>query len=52
MCIRDRDSGFKHGTRPGIGDIYVHEPISTAILAADYADELKEIVYAKINSKL
>lgn len=46
------DSGFKYGTRPGIGEIYVHEPISTAILAPDYADELKEIVYAKINSKL
>ncbi|MBY0541919.1 MAG: 1-acyl-sn-glycerol-3-phosphate acyltransferase [Sphingobacteriaceae bacterium] len=46
------DSGFKYGTRPGIGNIYVHEPISTAILAPENADELKEIVYQKINSKL
>lgn len=46
------DSGFKYGTRPGIGNIYVHEPISTAILAPENADELKEIVYQKINSRL
>lgn len=46
------DSGFKYGTRPGIGDICVHEPISTAILAVEDADQLKDIVYAKINSKL
>jgi 1-acyl-sn-glycerol-3-phosphate acyltransferase len=46
------DNGFKHGTKPGIGNIYVHEPISTAILAPENADELKEIVYQKINSKL
>lgn len=46
------DSGFKYGSRPGIGDIYVHEPISTAILAPEYADALKEIVFTKINSKL
>lgn len=46
------DSGFKYGTRPGIGSIYVHESISTAILAPENADELKEIVYQKINSKL
>ncbi len=46
------DSGYKHGTRPGVGEIYIHEPISTAIFAADYADTLKEIVFNKINSKL
>ncbi len=46
------DNGYKYGTRPGIGQIYVHEPISTAIFATDYADTLKEIVFNKINSKL
>ncbi|TKC09994.1 1-acyl-sn-glycerol-3-phosphate acyltransferase [Pedobacter polaris] len=46
------DSGFKYGTRPGIGEIYVHEPISTVILATESADVLKEEVFNKINSKL
>ena len=46
------DDGSKYGTRPGIGNIYVHEPISTAILAPEYADDLKGIVFNKINSKL
>ncbi|RZL48871.1 MAG: 1-acyl-sn-glycerol-3-phosphate acyltransferase [Pedobacter sp.] len=46
------DSGFKYGTRPGIGEIYVHEPISTVTLATESADALKEQVFNKINSKL
>ncbi|WP_316766207.1 lysophospholipid acyltransferase family protein [Pedobacter frigiditerrae] len=46
------DDGMKFGTRPGIGDIYVHEPILTTILAEDSADALKEEVFKKINSKL
>lgn len=46
------DNGFTHGTRPGIGDIYVHEPILTSILAEESADFLKEEVFNKINSKL
>jgi 1-acyl-sn-glycerol-3-phosphate acyltransferase len=46
------DDGSKYGTRPGIGNIYVHEPISTRILGVESADELKEAVFKKINSKL
>lgn len=46
------DDGFRHGTRPGIGNIYVHEPISTRILGVESADELKDEVFKKINSKL
>lgn len=46
------DDGMKYGTRPGIANIYVHEPILTSILAADSADALKEEVYQKIGSKL
>jgi 1-acyl-sn-glycerol-3-phosphate acyltransferase len=46
------DDGFKYGTRPGIGNIYIHEPISTRILGVESADELKEQVFNKINSKL
>lgn len=46
------DNGFKHGTRPGVGKIYIHEPISTRILGVESADILKEEVFKKINSKL
>ncbi len=46
------DSGFKYGTRPGVGNIYIHKPIPTAILALENAEELKENVFKKINSKL
>ena len=46
------DDGSKYGTRPGIGKVYVHEPISTVILATESADVLKDEVFNKINSKL
>ncbi len=46
------DNGTKFGTRPGIGDIYVHEPILTSSLAEESADALKDEVFKKINSKL
>lgn len=46
------DDGAKYGTKPGVGKIYVHEPILTANLADDSADALKEEVFSKINSKL
>ena len=46
------DSGFKHGTKPGLGIIYVHEPISTAVLAVESDDALKQEIFNKINSKL
>lgn len=46
------DDGSKYGTRPGIGNIYIHKPISTRILGTESADDLKEEVFKKINSKL
>ncbi|RZK55867.1 MAG: 1-acyl-sn-glycerol-3-phosphate acyltransferase, partial [Pedobacter sp.] len=46
------DSGFKYGTRPGLANIYVHEPISTAVLAVESDDALKQEIFNKINSKL
>lgn len=46
------DDGSKYGTRPGIVDIYVHEPILTSILAVENDEVLKNEVYNKINSKL
>lgn len=46
------DDGSKYGTKPGIGKVYVHEPISTVILATESADVLKDQVFNKINSKL
>ncbi|MEE1944084.1 lysophospholipid acyltransferase family protein [Pedobacter sp. KR3-3] len=46
------DDGMKYGTRPGIVNIYVHQPILTSILVADSADSLKEEVFRKIESKL
>ncbi|RZK42159.1 MAG: 1-acyl-sn-glycerol-3-phosphate acyltransferase [Pedobacter sp.] len=46
------DSGYKHGTRPGVGNVFIHEPISTRILGVESADDLKEQVFNKINSKL
>ncbi|RZL62254.1 MAG: 1-acyl-sn-glycerol-3-phosphate acyltransferase [Pedobacter sp.] len=46
------DDGSKYGTRPGVGNVYVHKPISTTILATDSADVLKEEVFNQINSQL
>ncbi|SFG79133.1 lysophospholipid acyltransferase family protein [Pedobacter insulae] len=46
------DDGFKHGTRPGIGNIYIHEPISTRTLGVESAEDLRKEVFNKINSKL
>lgn len=46
------DDGVKHGSRPGIVDIYVHKPILTNILANQSDENLRDRVYAIINSKL
>ena len=46
------DDGMKFGTRPGIGEVYIHAPISTSVLGVESADALKEEVFKKINSKL
>lgn len=46
------DDGAKHGSRPGICDIYVHAPVSTDGLIADDADELRDRIFDLINSKI
>jgi 1-acyl-sn-glycerol-3-phosphate acyltransferase len=46
------DDGMKYGTRPGIVNIFVHQPIITSILAIDNDEVLKDEVFVKINSKL
>ncbi len=46
------DDGFKYGSRPGIVDVFVHEPILTSTLVVENDDTLKTIVFNKINSKL
>lgn len=46
------DDGTKYGTRPGIIDVYVHEPILTSTLAVENDEVLKNEVYNRINSKL
>jgi 1-acyl-sn-glycerol-3-phosphate acyltransferase len=45
------DTGPEHGSRPGICDIYVHQPIDTAHLSVDDADNLRGEVYRIINDK-
>ncbi|WP_078351350.1 lysophospholipid acyltransferase family protein [Mucilaginibacter pedocola] len=46
------DDGLKHGSRPGICDIFVHKPIETAHLTIDDADALRDEVHAIISQKL
>jgi len=46
------DDGTKHGTRPGICDIYVHKPIETLHLTVDDADKLRDEVYDIIGEKI
>ncbi|MES2107494.1 MAG: lysophospholipid acyltransferase family protein [Bacteroidota bacterium] len=46
------DDGTKHGTRPGVCNIYVHKPIETADMSVDDADELKDRVYEIISKGL
>lgn len=46
------DDGFKFGSRPGIVDVFVHEPILTSNLVAENDEALKAEVFNKINSKL
>ncbi|MEY3678803.1 MAG: hypothetical protein RI924_944 [Bacteroidota bacterium] len=42
------DDGFKYGSRPGIGTLWVHAPIETTGMTVDDADTLKELVYKRI----
>lgn len=46
------DDGAQYGSRPGICDIYVYAPVSTAGLVADDADRLKDRIFEMINSKI
>jgi 1-acyl-sn-glycerol-3-phosphate acyltransferase len=43
------DDGFKFGSRPGIGTLWVHQPIETKGLTVDDADALKDRVYAALS---
>ena len=46
------DDGIKHGSRPGVCHIFVHEPIETANLTIDDADRLRDEVHEIIEKKL
>lgn len=46
------DDGSRYGTRPGISHIYVHAPVLTDNLSIDDTDDLRNLVYNIINSKL
>ena len=46
------DDGSKYGTRPGICDICIHQPVETTGMTLDDADELKEKIYNIIHSQL
>jgi 1-acyl-sn-glycerol-3-phosphate acyltransferase len=46
------DNGAKHGSRPGICNVYVHQPIETAHLSPDDADALRDSVFDLIKNKL
>ena len=46
------DDGTKYGSKPGIGDIYVHKPVLTTNLTINDSDELKDRIFDLINSKL
>ena len=46
------DDGMKKGSKPGICHIFVHKPIETFNLLPQNEDELRELVYQTIASKL
>jgi len=46
------DDGTKYGTRPGVCNYYVHQPVETAHLTAADADALRDKVYAIIEEGL
>jgi 1-acyl-sn-glycerol-3-phosphate acyltransferase len=45
------DNGTKYGSRPGICNIFVHQPIETAHLTMDDANNLRDKVYHIIQQK-
>ena len=46
------DDGKKYGSKPGVCDIFVHEPVETAHLTIDDADELRDRIFGIISNKL
>lgn len=46
------DDGLKHGSQPGVCNIYVHKPIETVGLKLTDADTLRDKVFQMINQKL
>lgn len=46
------DTGLKHGSKPGICNIFVHKPIETAHLTLNDADNLRDEVHSIIKQKL
>jgi len=46
------DDGSRFGSKPGTSRVYVHEPIETAAMNIQEADELRDHVYSLINAKL
>lgn len=46
------DSGSEYGSRPGICNIFVHQPIETSGMTVEDADLLKDEVYRVIKEKL
>jgi len=45
------DSGTQHGSKPGICNIFVHEPVETANLTLDDADDLRDKVHGIVKQK-
>jgi 1-acyl-sn-glycerol-3-phosphate acyltransferase len=45
------DSGLKYGSKPGICNIFVHQPVETAHLNIDDADALRDKVYSILEQK-
>jgi 1-acyl-sn-glycerol-3-phosphate acyltransferase len=45
------DTGIEKGSKPGICNIFVHQPIETSHLTIDDADALRDKVYNIINQK-
>ena len=43
------DDGFKYGSKPGVGTLWVHQPIETSGLSVEDADALKDQVYAALS---
>ena len=45
------DTGTKHGSRPGICNVFVHKPIETDHLTIDDADNLRDEVHRIMQQK-